>query len=154
MFKFFFNALLFLFALWATGCRTVPALPPVNLQQPGWQVRQGQAVWRLARGGREIAGDVLVASKNNGEAFLQFSKTPFPLVIAQTTPDRWQVAFPPQNRYYAGRGTPPKRLIWLYLPRVLTGKAPPKHWLWHQDANGWRLQNSATGESLEGFFNQ
>ena len=112
-------------------------------------------IWRLPHGQREIAGDVMVATKANGDgAFVQFSKTPFPLVIGQASADRWQVEFPPQNRRYAGRGRPSKRLIWLYLPRVLSGEPPPKNWIWHQDTNGWRLENTATGESLEGFFNQ
>jgi hypothetical protein len=153
MFKIFFSAVISLLILANTGCRTVPALAPANLQEPGWQVRQGQAVWRLARGGREIAGEVFVATKADGAAFVQFSKAPFSLVIAQSTADYWQVTFPPQNRHFAGRGQPPKQLIWLYLPRVLSGKAPSKNWIWHQDANGWRLENTATGESLEGFFN-
>ena len=153
-FKNFFSALVTLLALCGTGCRSVPALPPANLQEPGWQVRQGQAVWRLPRGGRDVAGEVLAATKDDEAAFVQFSKAPFSLVIAQSTTDRWRVEFPPQNRHYAGRGKPPKRLIWLYLPGVLSGKPPPKPWLWHQDANGWQLENTATGESLEGFFNQ
>jgi hypothetical protein len=155
MFKIFFITLAAALALTAISCRTAPPLPQANLQEPGWQVRQGQAVWRLAHGEREIAGEVLVATKCNGpRAFVQFSKAPFPLVIGQETANRWQVDFPPQNRHYAGQGRPPQRIIWLYLPRILLGQAPPKKWSWHQDANGWRLQNTPTGESLEGFFNQ
>src|ERR1043166_898935 len=104
MFKIFSKALAATLVLAAISCRTGPPLPPANLQQPGWQVRQGQAVWRLPHGQREIAGDVMVATKANGDgAFLQFSKTPFPLVIGQASADRWQMEFPPQNRRYAGR---------------------------------------------------
>ncbi len=137
------------------GCRTVPAsLPRVDLKQPGWTVHEGQAVWTLEHKSREIAGDVLVATRKDGEGFVQFSKSPFPLVIAQASTNRWQVEFPPQNKHYAGRGKPPKRLIWLYLPRVLEGRLPPQGWTWRQDSNGWRLENHATSEALEGYFTQ
>ncbi len=34
------------------GCATVKPLPPINLKAPGWTVREGQAVWRLAHGTR------------------------------------------------------------------------------------------------------
>ncbi|HVV71537.1 MAG TPA: hypothetical protein VHI52_08570, partial [Verrucomicrobiae bacterium] len=64
------------------------------------------------------------------------------------------VEFPPQNKHYAGRGAPPKRLIWLYLPRVLSGQPPPKNWVWQQDNTRWHLENRANGESIEGYFNQ
>ena len=142
-----------LLALGVAGCRTVP-LPAVNLKEPGWTVHEGQAVWRLEHGTREIAGEVLVATQADGRALVQFTKAPFPLVIGQETPNRWQVEFPPQNRHYSGRGKPPKRLIWLYLPRVLAGQQPPANWRWHEDNSGWRLENRASGEALEGYFTQ
>jgi hypothetical protein len=64
------------------------------------------------------------------------------------------VELPSQNKYYAGKGRPPSRLIWLYLPRVLAGEPPPKNWSWRQDRNEWHLENGATGESVEGYFAQ
>ncbi|HEV2391849.1 MAG TPA: hypothetical protein VG146_05735 [Verrucomicrobiae bacterium] len=143
--------------LGAAGCATLnrpEPLPPVNLKTPGWTVLQGQAVWHLAHNQREIAGDVLAAYRADGSGFVQFSKAPFTLVIGQETPKQWQVEFPPQNRHYSGKGQPPQRLIWLYLPRVLAGKVPPENWIWRQDTNGWRLENAAAQESLEGYFNQ
>jgi hypothetical protein len=145
----------FLVLLSAMGCRTIfPPLPPANLKEPGWTVHEGQAVWRLAQGTREIAGDVLVATRQDGETFVQFSKTPFPLVTARTCANRWQVELSPQNKYYAGRGQPPTRLIWLYLPRVLAGQPPPRNWSWQENPKGWRLENRASGESVDGYFNQ
>ncbi len=148
----FLVSLLFLFC---TACRSLPPLPPADFKEPGWTVRQGQAVWRLSHGKSEIAGEVLVATKTKDpRAFLQFSKSPFPMVVAQIAGNRWTVEFPAQQRRYNGRGEPSKRLIWLYLPRVLEGKPPPPKWLWRQDNNGWRLENTVTKESIEGFFNQ
>jgi hypothetical protein len=139
----------------ANGCLTFSRpLPAVNLTSAGWTVRQGQAVWKLPGGKRDIAGDVLVATGPSGDSFVQFSKTPFPLVIGQATANRWQVEFPPQNKRYSAPGSPPKRLIWLHLPRVLAGKPAPHGWTWSISDNNWRLANPANGEALEGFFAQ
>ncbi len=126
----------------------------MDLKEPGWTVHQGQAVWRLPHHGREIAGDLLVATRPNGEAFVQFSKTPFPLVTARAQPNQWEADFPPQNKSYSGRGQPPQRLIWLYLPRMLAGQAPPRNWSWQESPQGWHLENRTTGESVDGYFSQ
>ena len=135
------------------GCRLVPALPPANLSEPGWRVREGQAVWRVKRDAPEIAGEVLLATRDDGRVFVQFTKTPFPFLIGQSTTNTWQAELPTQNRRYSGRGKPPKRLIWLYLPRVLSGAPPPKGWEWQElDSNRWRLENRRKGELLEGYL--
>jgi hypothetical protein len=137
------------------GCLTSSRrLPAVNLAEPGWQVRQGQAVWKLPHSEHDIAGEVVVATGPEGRSFVQFSKSPFSLVIGQTTADHWQVEFPPQNKRYAGPGSPPKRLLWLYLPRLLAGGQPPPKWTWRDSDGNWRLENRATGEAIEGFFAQ
>lgn len=137
------------------GCQSLSrAWPPVDLKAPGWTVRQGQAVWKLPHSDRDVAGDVTVALGPEGRSFVQFSKTPFPLVIGQTTAHRWQIEFPPQNKRYLGSGAPPRRAMWLYLPRVLSGKPPPPHWTWSDTNGNWRLGNPVTGESIEGFFTQ
>ena len=141
--------------LGVAGCRTAAPLPVANLKEPGWTVRQGQAVWRRNRGAPEIAGDILVATRGNDRAFVQFSKTPLPLVIAQSTPKAWEVETPVQNKHYSGHGRPPKRLIFLYLPRAILGEPLPGNWLWQPlENNGWHLENRGTGESLEGYFTQ
>ena len=155
-----FLALLALSALLllpVTGCKTFEPkpLPPVDLSQPGWTVREGQAIYKRNRNTPEIAGDIIVATKGPDRAFVQFSKTPFPLVVAQSAPGRWQVETPTDNKRYSGRGQPPKRLIFLYLPRMLAGLPPPKNWTWQKkENNGWRLENHSNGEYLEGFFTQ
>jgi hypothetical protein len=142
-----------LLGLLAAGCATV-TFPPVNLKEPGWTVRQGQAVWRRQRGGEGIAGEILVATRTDGRALVQFTKNPFPLVIAQSSPRAWTAEFPPQNKRYSGHGAPPPRIIFLQLPRVLAGRPPPKHWSWRkQDDGGWLLENVTTGESLDVYFN-
>src|SRR5437879_10323028 len=72
-----------------TSCGTISPLPKVSLTDPGWSVRQGQAIWRPKRGGPELAGELLVATHANGAALVQFTKTPFPLVLAQKNGDSW-----------------------------------------------------------------
>jgi hypothetical protein len=141
-----------LMLLAATGCQTVPPLPAADLEEPGWTVRQGQAVWRRERGAPEIAGDFLVAWRGQS-AFVQFSKPPFTLLSAQRTASAWEINVPAQNQRYSGRGKPPSRLIWLYLPNILENRPPPKEWFWQPPGHGhWRLENHKTGQSIEGYF--
>src|SRR5262245_9987514 len=82
----------------ATACRTLPPLPPVNLSEPGWTVRQGQAVWKSGREMPEIAGELLLATKPNENQFVQFTKAPFPLAISQQATNHWEVHFPTENK--------------------------------------------------------
>lgn len=136
-----------------SGCRTPVSLPPVNLKQPGWTVRNGQAIWHRQRGGEGVAGEILVATRADGRALVQFSKNPFPLVVAQCTTNAWTVEFPPQDKHYSGHGKPPERIIFLQLPRVLAGLPPPKSWSWQPlKGGGMRLKNQASGEALDVFL--
>jgi len=126
-------------------------LPQADLSAPGWTIRQGQAVWQTGPKAPEIAGELLFASRPNGEIFVQFTKTPFPFAVAQMTSNRWQIDFPPQNRHYAAPGKPPARIVWFQLANALTGKPLAKHWTWRDSATNWELKSSS-GESLEGYF--
>lgn len=137
------------------GCQTVPRFPAVDLKEPGWTVRQGQAIWKRQRNGAGIVGEILLATRPDGRAYVEFSKNPFPLVIAQSTRTTWEAELPAQNRRYSGRGLPPSRLIFLYVPRALGGMTLPRKWAWQKtEDNGWRLENRSNGESLEIYFSQ
>jgi hypothetical protein len=85
---------------------------------------------------------------------VQFTKTPFPFAIAQTSPTGWQIEFPPQNRRFAAPGSPPARIIWFQLANAVRGKPLAKAWTWHDSGTNWDLKNSSSGESLEGYFTQ
>ena len=136
-----------------TACSTTPKLPPADFSQPGWIVRQAQAVWTPKRGGPEIAGEVLIARHDDQRAFVQFSKTPFPILVAQTTPKRWEITFIPEQRTFGGGGRPWPRFSWLYLAPALQGeKLPEKLRFNPTGTEGWRLENRSTGEVIEGFF--
>jgi hypothetical protein len=137
------------------GCHTARPLPPVDFSAPGWRVQQGQAVWKPSSSRPEIAGDLLLATNGNGNFFLQFSKTPFPLATAQVAGDQWKIEFGADKYSWHGQGAPPDRFGWLQLPRVLLGKDANGDWQFTGGGtNSWRLQNSRTGESLEGEFFQ
>jgi hypothetical protein len=107
-----------------------------------------------ARSSPEIAGELIAATRADGASFVQFTKTPFPFAVAQTSPTGWQIEFPPENRRYAGPGTPPSRIGWFQLSRALAGSPLALPWSWQSSQSGWRLENSSTGESLEGYFTQ
>jgi hypothetical protein len=143
----------FVFAGLSSGCRLLAPLPPVDLQQPGWSVKQGQAIWNVKKDGPEIAGEIMLATKGNDHTFVQFTKGPFPMVIGQTTPSGWQIERPAENKRYSGPGKPPTRFILLSLPALLAGAPPPAGWIWQpKPDNGWRLENKQSGESLEGYL--
>lgn len=137
-----------------SACRTVAPLPRVNLSEPGWKVFQGQAVWQTKGDAPEISGEILLAIKSDGQTFVQFTKTPFPFVVAQSTANSWQMAFPAQNKFYSAPGKTPSRVIWFQLPRAVLRSALPGNWAWRDSENSWRLENISTGESLEGYFSR
>lgn len=100
----------------------------------------------------ELAGEVLVAVRPGGQGYVQFTKGPFPFLEGQVLSNRWDISFPPENRHYAGRGSPPKALIWLQLPKLLAGEAPPAGWDWDLQGSTWNVRNRHNGEYIEGFF--
>jgi hypothetical protein len=135
------------------ACRTVPPFPKANLSDPGWTIREGQAVWRRNSQAPEIAGDLLVATHRNGETFLQFTKPPLPFVVARITTNRWHIEFVTERRQFSGRGEPPSRLGWLHLARCVSGSIPPAKWHWVKlPDDRWRLENPSSGETFEGFL--
>ena len=147
-------AILLMLAMSLAGCRTAAPLPKVNLAEPGWKIREGQAVWRPDKSSPEIAGEILLATRTSDQTLVQFTKTPFPFVVAQTADHRWQIEFLPRNKRYSGRGEPPTWLIWFQLARSFSATATASKWSWHNDGRNWRLENASTGESLEGYFSE
>lgn len=122
------------------GCRTSHPFPPLDVSAPGWRVQEGQAVWKPPGKRPELAGDFLVATNQNGNFFVQFSKTPFPLVTAAMTGADWQIQFGANTYSWHGRGKPPQRFVWFKLPAALwTAPGPGRLW----------LDNPRTGETLE-----
>ncbi|MGA9779173.1 MAG: hypothetical protein ACLPRE_11035 [Limisphaerales bacterium] len=120
---------------------------------PGWRIQQGQALWRPERGLPEFGGDLVLASNPDGRALIQFDKTPLSMVFAQTTTNRWLIRFPQRQMSFSGHGPGPTRFAWLYLPTALAGKPlPPPLLFGHKSDGNWRLENTGTGEILEGYL--
>jgi len=120
---------------------------------PGWHVQQGQALWQPKASLPEIGGDLVLASNPDGRALIQFDKTPLSMVFAQTTTNRWLIRFPQRQLGFSGHGLPPTQFAWLYLPAALNGQPlPPPLLFGHKPDGGWRLENTRTGEILEGYL--
>ena len=135
------------------ACQTIGTISPIDLAEPGWRVRQGQAVWRVPGKGPELAGEMVLATNADGRCFLEFAKVPFPLVRARSGGARWEIEFPPQKLFFAGGGPPPRRLAWLQVCRGLAGKEVGAPWRFELRADGsWRLDNSRSKETVEGYL--
>jgi hypothetical protein len=138
--------------LFLCGCQTsTPSL--FNATGPGWRVQQGQALWRPESGRPEFGGDLVLARDDAGRCLIQFDKTPMAILSAQITTNRWLIKFPQREMSFSGRGAGWTRFAWLYLPAALDGKPLPKNFKFAQKPDGgWRLENSRTGETVEGFL--
>ncbi len=135
------------------GCRTAREAPLFTATGPGWRVREGQALWKAGRHFPELGGELVVASHADGRCVIEFSKTPMPLVLAQTSRTNWFVQFTSWRKSFNGRWPPPARLAWLYLPAALSGDALPSELRFRPKPDGgWRLENTRSGETVEGFL--
>lgn len=137
--------------LFFSGCATTPD-NLFTVSSPDWHVQQGQALWTPKRGASQIGGDLVLATDSNGRSFVQFDKTPLTIVSVQTTPEQWLIRFP-QGGLWKGHEPAPTRTIWLYLGDAIAGRPLPKVLHFEQKPGGnWRLENTKTGEILEGFL--
>lgn len=133
----------------ASGCRSLPPLPALDLTQPGWRTYQGQAVWRSGYDAPEITGELFVAVNSDGRGLVQFTKTPLPMVVARLDAQRWQIEFPADNRRFSGSGDPPGRLLWLVL---LKGLREPRNASTALRGDGRLVIENDAGEKIEGYL--
>ena len=139
----------------SAGCRTAGKAPLFTATGPGWRVQEGQALWKPGRQFPELGGELVMASHEDGRCVVQFAKTPLPLVMAQTTRTNWRIEFPPRRMSFGGRQPPPVRFAWLYLAAALSGDPLPSALRFQRKPDGgWRLENTRSGESVEGFLGQ
>jgi len=147
------HAVLLAVLLAGSGCQTAPQKILFTASGPGWTVQEGQVLWRPGHRFPELAGEIVMARHQDGCCGIQFTKTPLPLVLAQTTKTNWLIQFPPRQMSFTGLGAPPLRFVWLYLHAALAGQPLPKHLRFQRKPEGgWRLENERTGEALEGFL--
>jgi hypothetical protein len=134
------------------GCHSMPK-PLFLASGPSWHVQEGQALWRPGHGRPELAGDLLLASDDEGRCLIQFAKTPLSFVLAQTTRTNWLIQFPPVRMGFSGRGKPPTRFGWLYLHAALSGEPVVPPFRFERETDGrWQFENTKTGETLSGFL--
>ena len=137
------------------GCYTAPKAPLFTVSGPGWHVQEGQALWRPKRDFPELGGELVMARDDAGRCMIQFAKTPLPLVLAQTTQERWRIEFPPRRLRFGGAQPPPSQLAftWLYISSALSEQPIPDYFYFERKPNGgWRLENTRSGETVEGFL--
>jgi hypothetical protein len=131
------------------GCGTVASLPEVDLDEPGWTVWSGQAVWRSAADRPPLAGELIVARHDDGDVLVSFSKPPLPIFTAQSVGRLWRIDFVERGRSYSGRGRPPRRFVWFRLPNLIGDGAAPEGW--RVEGGGdrdWSLRHPGRGESI------
>ena len=134
------------------ACRTAPPTP-LDLSQPGWRIREGQAVWTAAQGERPVAGELLLAPGPEGACWVQFSKPPFALATARRDAGRWSVERPQLRQLLTGRGETPPDVLWFQLANAISGESVAEGWQFEDLEDGaWTLANPQTGERLEGFL--
>ena len=138
--------------LLAAGCRTATQ-SLFTASGPAWRVEQGQALWRPRQGMPELAGELVVATHEDGRCLIQFSKDPLTLVSAQTTGTNWLIQFPPREMSFTGHRHPSVRFAWLFLHTALSGAPLPAPFRFERKPDGgWRLENTRSGETIEGFL--
>jgi hypothetical protein len=142
---------LLLLALAGTGCRT--AQPLFMATGPGWRMQEGQAIWRPSRTTPELAGDLVAGRNEDGRWFLEFSKSPLPLVSAQHAEGTWWINFAPRRMAFRFHHRPMNHFTWLYLPEALAGEPVPAPLKFEKKPGGaWLLENTKSGEKVEGFL--
>lgn len=141
---------LLLVAFILASCAQQP-LPQVDLQNSNWQVLRGQASWQPAGDRPRIAGDVLIATDNAGNSYIEFSKTPVAIFTAQIHNSRWALNMIASSATHHGRGTPPKRFIWFYVPDFVMKHTPLPDSNWsfeYKSGDTVILKNPKTGENI------
>lgn len=96
---------------------------------------------------------MLVAYHPNGSYVFDFEKTPLPITTGCTSATNWLIQFPAQRLSFGAKGRPPVRFAWLYLGAALEDKPVPKPLRFERKPDGgWRLENTRSGETIEGFL--
>jgi hypothetical protein len=134
------------------GCRSTPWPGPANFNEPGWTLRQGEAVWQRDEKQPGVAGELLVAMHLDGRSVIEFSKAPLPLVTARRTTNFWRIEFMGGRRARAGRGLPSPRFLWLHLPDAIAGRRSDD-WQFEARPEGrWQFLGVGTTERIEGIL--
>ena len=141
---------LILAATWSGGCASRP-IPPVNLAEDGWQVRESTIVWRPRRKAPELLGELLIAHHPDGRRLVQLSKQSLPLVTAQSDTNGWMITSTLRSGRFGGTLPATDRVPWFLLESLPPHPPQSSRWQVETLTNGfWHLGNSRTGEYVEG----
>ena len=131
------------------SCSKHLPLPEVDLSAPGWTVWTGQALWKPGADRAAIAGDIVLASHDNGDVLISFAKPPVPIFTAQTAGKVWRIDHAHVQRSHTGSGQPPTRFVWFQIPAMLQDSIVPKGWRMLATADSvWELDNPDSGEHI------
>lgn len=124
----------------------------MDLSDPGWVVREGQAVWHRKGADAGIPGRLQVAMHWDGRSVVTFTTPSGDSAVAQIRTNGWQVRAPGAARFVTGRGPLPEWSLWLQLPDGLLGNsAIVTDWTMARErGQPWRFYNDVIGESIDG----
>ncbi len=134
------------------GCASLPPQPAMNLSEPGWVIREGQAAWKKSASGPAQPGRLTVALNTDGRNVVQFNTASGETISVQSSASFWQAQLPGRQKILTGRGKVPQDILWLQLPGGLLGNsAEETEWMMNRErGRPWRFYHDLTGESLEG----
>jgi len=133
------------------ACVTIPEPPEIDLDSFGWRIRVGQALWTPAEGGiKPIAGDIILARHNTGDAWIDFSKSSLPVFIAQTADGYWWIELVSKAKRWSGHGKPPAKFIWFTVVDAVFQGQDSEHWeTERRGALEWIITHRNTNESIK-----
>ena len=140
-----------LLTLFLLGCSQNMPMPVVDFDQPGWQVWTGQALWQPPGDTPSVAGDILISLHESGDRFIELIKGPVAVFSAQTHSKFWWLKLIDRGDAYSGKGKPPARFIWFYLPELVDqcDDKSVKHWqVEYPNAETLVLTNKLSGEKI------
>lgn len=147
--RHFCNPIIFyVLAVLLAGCAPIH-MPKIDLSEPQWDVRNGQALWKQPSGGMQLTGDLLVAENPRGDMYISLTKSLIPIFMARTWERTWSIDFVARGQSHQGRGKPPsRRFVWFALPDILQGQAPPPPWTVTRKGSQYRIADVRTGEEI------
>lgn len=137
----------------SAGCRTPQIPTPLNLEDPGWNVQRGQAIWHQRDVGSDLVVEVIFAKQDEGPFFLQVNKETLILSVVHGNLQDWEINMPMERRQLKGSGPLPAHHLWGQLASVLAGRGAAGDWTWNEmEGGGMVLDQGASGDRVEVFL--
>lgn len=134
------------------GCRT-PKIPVIDLSEPDWQERTGQAIWKMPDAPL-LSVDIHFAQSESGTSWLQLSKGGLPMATVTLNKPHWKLDGSMFGRVAQGRGTPPRQAGPAQLALLLAGRPVHRDWKVEHKADHLLLAREKSGERWEVFLDE